>query len=391
MRVLSLFLLATTLVAPAQMLETHTYATTGHPYQALETPDGQYVLVTIASVHGGGSGIDVFHIAGNKLDHVAFQPMGQEDAQGIVLIPHTRVLAVGLTNSGVAFLPLDDVLRGKAKSKPISKGDRAGSGYLAATPDGQFLFVANEYGDGGNISVVALHPDADGVHPEMLAHIPAQQATFGVTLSPDGSRIYAVGEIVPPQLATRLPGHGVAELERIGCVQGRSRPTPNGILYVIDVAKATALTAASSQQQAAAARIAAVDSGCSPVRAATTPDGATVYVTARGDNHVLAFDARALETDPSRAFRLAIPSGGEEPVGLELFNGGKAMLVANANNLTNGQGSIAVFDLSDPSKPVLRQTIKTRQFPRNISPSADGTRLYLTEFLGDELMVLQPK
>jgi hypothetical protein len=375
------------------MLETHTYATTGHPYQALETPDGQYVLVTISSVHGGGSGIDVFRIAGNKLDHVAFQPMGQEDAQGIVLIPHTRILAVGLTNSGVAFLQLDDVLRGKAKSKPISQGDRAGSGYLAATPDGQFLFVANEYGDGGNISVVALHPDADGVHPETLAHIPAQQATFGVTLSPDGSRVYAVGEIVPPQLATRLPGHGVAELERIGCAQGRTRPllSPNGILYVIDVAKATALTAASSLQQAAAARIAAVDSGCSPVRAATTPDGATVYVTARGDNHVLAFDAHALETDPSHAFRLAIPSGGEGPVGLELFNGGKAMLVANANNLTNGQGSIAVFDLSDPSKPVLQQTIKTRQFPRNINPSADGTRLYLTEFLGDELMVLQPK
>jgi DNA-binding beta-propeller fold protein YncE len=127
------------------------------------------------------------------------------------------------------------------------------------------------------------------------------------------------------------------------------------------------------------------------VRAAVTPDGASVYVTARGDNHVLAFDARALEADPSHAFRLAIPSGGEEPVGLEFFNRGNAMLVANANNLTNGQGSITVFDLSDPAKPVLRQTIKTRQFPRNISLSADETRLYLTEFLGDELMVLEPK
>ena len=50
---------------------------------------------------------------------------------------------------------------------------------------------------------------------------------------------------MPPEAAARLPGHGVAELERSGCVQARAdRAMPNGALFVIDTAKAETLTAA---------------------------------------------------------------------------------------------------------------------------------------------------
>jgi hypothetical protein len=56
-----------------------------------------------------------------------------------------------------------------------------------------------------------------------------------------------------------------------------------------------------------------------------------------------------------------------------------------------GQGNAAVFGLGDPAKPVLRQTIETGPFPRNITASPDGSTLYLTIFNGDELMVLRAK
>lgn len=383
--------------ASAQVLESKTFKTSGHPTEALATPDGQYVLVTVTGAgFSGSSGIEVFHWAdgGGKLERVALQPLGSEGAQGIVLIPHTQTLAVGLSNAGVAFLPLDDTLRGKAKPQVLPQGDRSGSGYLAATPDGQFLFVANEYGDGGNVGVIALHrDDAGAVHPETLAHIPTPRATPGVTISEDGSRVYAVGEVVTPEAAARLPGHGVAELERSGCVQARAdRAMPNGALFVIDTAKAETLTAAMSPQDVrrqAVRRI--VDAGCSPVREAVSADGAMVYVTARGDNKVLVFDAKRLETDAEHAFLRAIPSGGEAPVGLKLFDGGKMLLVANSNRFAGGPGNATVVDLSDAGKPVLRQTIKTGEFPRNIRSSADERTLYLTIFSGDELMVLRAK
>ena len=389
---LLLLTLMSTATVSAQMLQSRSYGTSGHPTEALETPDGQYVLVTV-DIGRGSSGIDIFHNTGKKLERVAFQPLGSEGAQGIILIPKTRTLAVGVSNSGVAFLPLDDTLRGKATAKALPQGDRSGSGYLSATPDGKFLFVANEYGGGGNLGIIALHPDAAGeVHPEMLAHIPTPRATPGVTVSPDGSRVYTVGEVVAPAVAAQLPGHGVPELERSGCIQAAAgRPMPNGVLYVIDVARAGALTPASSPQDVQAAVLARIDAGCSPVREAVSSDGATVYVTARGDNRVLAFDAKALEADPAHAFRQAIPTGGEAPVGLALFNGGKAMLVANSNRFANGPGDATVFDLSDPAKPVLRQTIRTGAFPRNIRVSPDGARIYLTVFLGDEFLVLQAK
>jgi DNA-binding beta-propeller fold protein YncE len=390
MRILAVLLMLMAAPALAQKLDVQHYGTSGHPTEAFATDDGKYVLVTV-DVGRGSSGIDVFEDEGGKLKKVAFQALGGENAQGILLIPHTKILAVGLSNAGVAFLSLDETLRGKAKAAVLTQGEGSGSGYLAVTPDGQYLFVANEYGDGGNIGVIALHrSEAGTVKPETLAHIPTPNATPGVAISPDGTTVYTVGEVVRPDTAARLPGHGVPELERSSCVQGRAdRARPNGALYVIDVAKAAALTAGTTPQDARHAVVAAMDAGCSPVREASTADGATVYVTARGDNAVLAFDAHKLETDREHAFLRAIPSGGEAPVGVRLFDGGKAMLVANSNRFAGGNGNATVFDLSDPAKPVLRQTIKTGAFPRNITVSADGATLYLTVFNGDELLVLR--
>ena len=384
-----LVLAASNIGAQGRMLETQTYSTTGHPTEAVATPDGQYVLVTVNRTMGAG--LDVFHAVAGKLERIAFQPLPTEGAQGIVLIPHTRMLAVGASSKGVVFLSLDEALVGKAKPTTLSQGERPGSGYLAVTPDGQVLFVANEYGDGGNIGVIALHPDSDGaLHPENIAQIPTRNTTPGVAISPDGSRLYTEGEVVPPGVAAKLPGHDIKELERSGCSQARpERQMPNGVLYAIDVAAARTLTKTSSPEQVRHTVIGLVDSGCSPVREAITPDGKILYVTARGDNQILIFATKALETNPGNSFLRAFASGGTAPVGLKLFNGGTALLVANSNRFSGGTGNVAVFDLADPAAPVLRQTIKTGPFPRNITSSDDGTTLYLTIFSGDELMVLK--
>lgn len=392
MRVFAGLLAATLSVgASAQMLETRSYGTSGHPTEALVSPDGQYVLVTVN--HATGAGIDVFHSEGGKLARVAFQPLPTDGAQGIVLIPQTKMLAVGISNEGLAFLSLDEAVTGKAKAKILPQGERSGTGYLAVTPDGQFLFAANEYGDGGNIGVIALHRDDLGnIRPETVAHIPALRTTPGVTISPDGSRVYTEGEVTSPENASSMPGHGMKDLERQGCVQGSpNRQMPNGLLYAMDAIAARALTAASTPQQVRHTIVGIEDSGCSPVREAVSPDGSTIYVTARGDNKVLVFDTKAVERDRQNAFLRAFDSGGAAPVGLKLFDGGKALLVANSNRFAGGPGNATVFDLSDPAKPVKRETIRTGAFPRNITSSADGSTLFLTIFSGDELMVLTPK
>ena len=308
-------------------------------------------------------------------------------------IPHTGLLAVGLSNSGVAFLPLDATLNGKATPRNISQGDRSGSQFLAATPDGRTLFVSNEYGQRGDVGVIALRrDDQNQLIPTATAQILTPDTTPSITISPDGSRLYALSEVVPRSAPEAIPLGSAPELQHAGCRQGPgSRPQSNGGLYVIDTAKAAALPRDLTAEQARDAIPRLINSGRSPVRAAVSSDGRTVYVTARGDNKVLVFDAAALEGDPGNAFLRAIPSGGEAPVGLALFDHDRKLLVANSNRFTNGPGNATVIDLADPAKPTNLQTIKTGQFPRNVTASPDGRTLLLTVYLGNELMLLTMK
>src|ERR1700744_6580718 len=91
MRVLAAFLIFGAVAASAQKMDVKTIGTSGHPTEAVATPDGQYVLVTVET-GGGGSGIEVLHDDGGKLKKVAFQSLGGGNAQGILLIPHTQML-----------------------------------------------------------------------------------------------------------------------------------------------------------------------------------------------------------------------------------------------------------------------------------------------------------
>jgi DNA-binding beta-propeller fold protein YncE len=377
----------------AQVLATKTYGTDGHPTEAIWTPDWQYVLVTVNREHGLGSGIEVFRAEPEKLKKVAFQPLGAEMAQGILLIPHTQMLAVGISNAGVAFLPLQQALVGKATPMALPQGQGSGSGYLAVTPDGQTLFVANEYGQGGNIGVIALHrEDSGAVHPAPVAQLHTPRATPGVSITADGTRVYTVGEVIPEGIAARIPGNDAPELHHDGCHEGpNSNTDPNGALYVIDAAKAAQLSPTAGREEMQAAVPGIFNAGCSPVREVASSDGKTLYVTVRGDNKVLVFDAQALESDRKHAFVTAVPSGGEAPVGVALFDGSRKMLVANSNRFAGGSGNATVFDVTDRAKPIALQTIKTGEFPRNITASPDGRSLLLTVFSSDELMVLTQK
>src|SRR5579864_3195713 len=90
--------LATSTLASAQVLNVHTFNTSGHPTQAIWTPDGHYILVTVTTDRPVSSGVEVFRVDGAKIKRVAFEPLGDEPARGILLIPNTRMLAVGLSN-----------------------------------------------------------------------------------------------------------------------------------------------------------------------------------------------------------------------------------------------------------------------------------------------------
>jgi hypothetical protein len=102
-----------------------------------------------------------------------------------------------------------------------------------------------------------------------------------------------------------------------------------------------------------------VAAGCSPVRLVETADSSVLFVSARGDDEILAFAPRLLESDPEHALLRAIPSGGTAPVGMRLFDGDRMLAVVKPNRFADSNGTVAVLDVSDVSSLSGRSLLKT--------------------------------
>jgi hypothetical protein len=255
---------------------------------------------------------------------------------------------------------------------------------VAVTPDGNFAFVANEYGKmpsptpptetgGGTVGIIHVLRDGSGrftgtkpVEPYDTIYIPGGSTIPGITMSHDGRYLYVACEVsgsgVNPDNATvyrdptnvRFTRHGVVLCP--GCrrdVNYRGQPignacdnesngypySQNGLLAIIDVDMATKGMGQNSI-------VTIIAAGCNPVRAVETQDGQYVWVAARGRNtqlpmpadpdargsQVLGFNRSALvSASPNNAFVGYGDTHGTAPVGITLFNNDTLLAVANSN------------------------------------------------------------
>jgi DNA-binding beta-propeller fold protein YncE len=301
-------------------------------------------------------------------------------AANLRLAPWGTDIGIG-TGDAAIFYKLDDIIECKKNAAGIAVDQGAGAGTLdvAFTPDGQFAFVSNEYGkaDGvhdGSIGVVKIERDnaghvAAGTH--LLGKISTAGSTIaGMTISRDGKRLYVSSE----SSAGKPPGNTNPVLyDDNRCTQGALHNMSTGLLTVIDVAKAT-------KRQDAEAIINTVAAGCSPTRIAVTRDGTKLWVTARGDNRVLAFDTAKLEMDPDKALIGYANTGGAAPVGLALFYNEKFLAVANSNRFDDGEANATILSIADQASINVVATISTGKFPRELTVGSDDATLYLTNF-----------
>jgi DNA-binding beta-propeller fold protein YncE len=314
------------------------------------------------------------------------------------LFPGATDIAAGIGYPGAIFYHVADLL---ACSSPsgyvVSQGSTstplndAGTLNVAVTPDGNYAFVSNEYGKApnvttpGNIGVVAIQRDANGnftTGTTLIGQIPTGGNTIaGMLLSPDGTRLYVTSEITAT--GTTAAGSSNAVLAKSGCVQAvGSASTINGLLTVIDVAKAITTPGTG----AILSRVAA---GCSPTRLTETANGATLWLTARGDNRVLAFNTALLESNPNNALLGYADTGGTAPVGLKLFHNDQLLAVANSNRFNTGTANATILNVTSPASASVVQTITTGLFPREVTVGADDATLYLTNYLSDTFQVIQ--
>ena len=365
------------------------YPTEGFPFKALASTSG-HVLVSVSN--GTQSGVQVFDSSTGTLKSKCVNTIGKDPkgADDMNYFPAATDLTLGLTDLGAAFFHVSDLI--ECRQPPVFVARQPdGAGTLAAvvTPDGKFAFVLNEYGtasDGGNIAVVSIKRDSHGnftSETRTLGYIPTAGSTLdGLALSRDGRRLFVSSEVGHTNTAPSSSGWPL--LYRLsGCKQGPGTDMPSGIVSVVDVAKAVA-------HPDATAVISTIAAGCSPGRMALTSDGKVLWVSARGDNRVLAFSPAALETDPDHALLGFADTGGIAPVGIALFQHDQLLAVANSNRFEpTVPGNVTILNVANPAGTRLLTTVDALLFPREVTVGPDDSTLYVTDFNSKQLQVIE--
>ena len=122
-----------------------------------------------------------------------------------------------------------------------------------------------------------------------------------------------------------------------------------------------------------------------PVRVAVSCNDKHVWVTARGSNKLLAFDADKLESNSSNALVASVEVG-TAPVGLTFVNHGAQIITADSNRFDcpNATTGLTVVDVEAALKGKQGfPRIPTGLFPREFAVSPDGKTLLVSNFDSD--------
>jgi DNA-binding beta-propeller fold protein YncE len=287
---------------PARPRQTGRLALPGSPDGIATTPNGQTSFVAIQTgapriaVIANGPG-------GPRLLRTVAVPA---TASGMRVTPDGRY-ALAAAGSGAVVISVAVARSGRGQAvlgalrAPADVAGRGpGAAEVAVSPDARHVFVTLE--GAGLVAVfdlpAALAGGAALGARGYLGAVPVGAGALGLSVSPDGRRLYEVSE---------------------SAVVAGQRP---GALNVIDTARALR-----TPRRAVVARVSAP---CAPVRVAASPNGITVWVTARDANSLLGYSTAALARAPSRALA-SVTRVGPTPLGLVVVDSGHRVLVADAD------------------------------------------------------------
>lgn len=324
----------------------------GPPAGVLAVKDGSSVFAAVGPQASGQLGVLVRTGADLKWDH------------GVALAANAEPFGVAQSASG-AFVAVSDgakvALVDVAKAKSNASGallasvdDHSAKGTaidVKLTPDDAFAFVALEYDRAVAVIDVAKR--------SYVGAVPiAAQAITGVVVSPDGSRVYVVAEAADEFL------------------QRNPKPDTDQ-----DVGSITVIDAAVARTDPAHAVLGHAFVGRAPVRMALTPDGATLWVTLRGSNAIVALATEHLLSTTCTPVRATVAVG-PAPVGLALVRGGAGLVVADSNRFAAPSANQTVTIVGTAKAlagaPSVVGQLTVGAFPREVA--SDGDVVFVSNF-----------
>lgn len=352
----------------------------GHPFGSVATADGCWIFVTVGSSNPrSANGVAVLRRGGGAIELQRVAPV--EPGATKLVMTHDGKLLIAADDEFVTFLDVARLISGQGD--PIlgyfSDARFAGSVYVNVTRDDKLLFVSDENVE--TITVIDLMKARAGNFQadSILGKIPVGNAPIALTFSPDEKLLYTTSQLAPKSLnwpkSCKPEGQdpATAKIEY-----------PFGAVIVVDVAKAAVDPAKSV--------VASVPAGCSPVRAVLSPEGATLYVTARNSDALLALSTAKMLSDPEHAITGTVPVG-RSPVGVTVADAGKKVLVTNSNRFAagpNDKQNLTVIDAAKVSSgaAAILGVIPAGGFPREFGATVDGKVIFVANYTTNTLEVI---
>ncbi len=324
-------------------VRSQTVALGGSPFGVAVSPDGGYSFVALGNV---------IAVLSNNGGAQAPAPIATVPAPGAAkseAITGNGQYLLAVAGSGAYVISVATAEDGGGPGAVL--GTLAGppgnpANEVSVSPDGRFAFIT--FQNDGAVAVFDLAEAAAGGfgragYKGLISLGPGSEPQ-GMAASPDGRWLYVTGE------------------------------SQDGRLYVIGMRRAETDPRHAVQSSAAA--------GCAPARVIVSADGADVWVTDRDSNALVAFSAAKLLTDPAQSL-IARVRMGQTPIGLSFVDGGKAIMVADANTRgVPGAGNLALVSTElalRASSGALRGFITSGRVPRELALEPGGHTLLSTD------------
>ena len=287
----------------------------GSPFGVVASADGKYVFAimpTTLQVLKVGPGLALTPTVAYTIATAPFV------AADVTLTPDGQHLLVAVGN-GILVLSVASMesgvggITGTLTVPGVSGYGRALD--IATSPDGKFAFVTMQFRHLLAVFNLGQALATGSFGSAFVGQVDVGDQPVGVTASPDGKTLYVAS------LGTGTPN-----------------PANRGQLTVLDMAKA--------KTDPARSVLAQVPAGCAPARVVVSGDSKVVWVTARGSNALLGFNAARLRSDPRKALAARVMVG-QTPIGLALVPGGNRMIVADTNTAgVGGADTLAVVNVA---------------------------------------------
>ena len=354
-----------------------------HAFQALPTQDGCWVFVSLATGKSEASDSDpagqiaiLARAAGRtslrRVVHVGGNPNG-------MALTHDGRMLILADGNRVGFLDTAQLISGHGN--PVlgywnDGTETPGRTYVSVTSDDSYLFISDE--QVGTITVINL-AKAKASHfatTAMIGRIPVGNGPVAVTLSWDEKYLFSTSLFMDPSndwLPECQPEWNL-----------KAPKNPQGSIFVIDVAKA--------KTDPAHSVVSTVRAGCTPVRLVLSPHGDIAYVTARGENSLLAFDTKKLVLDSTRSLIGKVPTG-NGPTGIAVVDAGKKIVVTESNRFggnTSDDESLLVIDASriGGADTAILGSIPAGSLPREMAVSPDSRTLFVVNTNSKKLEII---